>query len=175
MRTWTWMLLLFLLFQLFPTERVVACDGRVPGDWEVTVWELSKHLERPPEGHVFVEVNPGVGLRRYFSRANCWEIFADANYISKNSTGGTAALVGVGAQRPFASIGEKTELLVGGVAGMTRYDNRWEKKVWFFPGAYPYIGVRHRDVSVVVGYIPHISMKGEPVYETLFLYAGIKF
>lgn len=163
---------LSFLFATFATG--AAAEGRSSGDFELTVWGLSKHLENPPSSRSFVEVNPGIGMREYITKRGCWEIFADANYISKNSTGGTAILAGVGGQCPVASAG-RTEFLVGGVVGMARYENMWQGETSIIPGAYPFIGVRRKDITLTVGYIPHTQSGEKIAYETLFAYASIKF
>ena len=154
---------------------IATADERLSGNWEVTVWQLSKHLESSPEGRFFNEVNPGVGIRKYFATTKSGvEVFADANYISKNSTGGKTILAGVGGQHPVLSKGH-TDLLIGGVAGVMQYENSWEQKKYVSPGAYPFVGLRYKDVTVTMGYIPHVSIKNKSTYEALFVYASVKF
>lgn len=162
----------YALLLLLLVAGVATAEERLPEDWELTIWQLSRHLDDAPEGRSFVEVNPGIGIRKYISKKECWEIFGDANYIVKNSTGGKATLIGLGGQCSVLSTGY-TELLLGGVAGVTRYENAWEQKTYVTPGAYPFVGVRHKDLTLTMGYIP--SIKSKSVYETLFVYANIRF
>src|SRR3989344_2613990 len=161
------------LFNLLAVE-IATAEERLLGDWEITIWQLSKHLESPPEGRFFNEVNPGIGVRKYLAKKDGVEVFADANYISKNSTGGKAILAGIGGQYPVLSKGH-TDLLIGGVAGVMQYENSWEQKMYVAPGAYPFVAPRYKDVTVTVGYVPHVSIKNKSAYEALFMYVGVRF
>lgn len=156
------------------TAPVSMAATRHTGDLEMNVWGASYHLNAPPAGHVFNETNPGIGLRAYIATAREVEFFADADYIRKNSTTGTATLAGIGMQKVATKIG-RSDILVGVVGGVMRYGNAWEGKTYLAPAAYPFVGVRHRDITLNVGYIPRVSFHGMGTYAAVFGYASIRF
>ena len=173
MKTSSVVVALVALFLSVFVEISTAAE-RSTGDAEVVVWGMSHHLSAPPEGRTFNETNPGIGFRKYFASRNNIEVFADAHYVSKNSTSGEAVMVGIGGQYPFASMG-RVDVLVGGVAGISRYENTWERKVYVAPGAYPFLGLRWKYITLTVGYVPNVSVDGMATYSTLFAYASMRF
>lgn len=167
-------LLMVVIAVVFQTVVMAGTAVAEEKNWELVMWQGSKHFDAPPEGRSFNELNPGIGLRKYLTGAKGVEIFVDANYISKNSTGGEAVLAGIGGQCPIVSMGH-ADLLVGAAIGVMQYKNAWEHETYVTPGAYPFVGVRYKDVTLTVGYIPEVSTKNTSTYEAVFAYAGIRF
>ncbi len=153
---------------------VLACGGSKEGKWEIDVWGLSHHLESPPRGRTWNQVNPGVGLRRYFPTRSCLEVFGEADWMARNSTGGSLTQVGVGIQYPIFSIG-RANLLVGGVAGGFVYQNKWEHQTYVDPGAYPFVAVKYERTTITMGYIPHVAFRGRHTYGAIFYHVGFRF
>ncbi|MHB8652231.1 MAG: hypothetical protein ACYC8S_03825 [Minisyncoccota bacterium] len=165
-----------IVFQFFIVVTVYA-DGRNPGDMELNIWGVSYHPKSAPARHTFNQVNPGIGLRRYFKNIRGVEVFGDVEFMNKNSTGGHLFQVGVGGQYPVLSLGH-TDVLVGVAAGILSYENKWMGETYVVPGAYPFVGVRHKNVALTVGYVPPVSAGkggGYSAYAAYFAYASVRF
>lgn len=162
-----------LLQFVFPVT-IASAGERTAKDWELNVWGLSHHLESAPQGRAFNEVNPGIGIRKYFDKMSGFEVFVDANFVSKNSTSGQTALAGIGGQYPVFST-QQADILLGAVVGAVSYENTWDRQTYVTPGAYPFVGARYKDVALTVGYIPGIKVNGKATYEAIFGYASIRF
>ena len=166
-----------LLISILFSPSAIA-DERNPGDIEVNVWGLSKHIESPPKGHKWNEINSGIGLRRYFQspiEVKSLETFITADSVIHNSTGGRLISGGVGAQYPVTSIGD-AKILVGGAAGIFSYENRFTRKTHTGLGGYPFLALRYSDVitmTMTVGYIPKIRMNGLETYPAVFLFISV--
>lgn len=153
---------------------VVAAE-RQPGHIEMNVWGVSKHLETAPYGEKWNETNPGVGMRAFFknpTRVKGLETFVTVDYVDRNSTGGHIIGAGIGAQYPIVStLG--ADLLVGGVAGITRYRNRWEKITYTNPSGFPFLAIRLPFATTTFGYVPKIRFNDQQTYTTVFMFLSI--
>jgi hypothetical protein len=167
-----------LLFLVAVAVPAYAADEpeRNPGDVELNIWGLSKHLQGAPKGRQWNEFNPGVGARVYFhnpTNIDGLETFVEADYMARNSTGGQFIMAGVGVQYPVGSI-SGVKFFVGASGGVSRYNNEWEGRTLTSLAGYPFIAARSRDVTVTLGYIPKVQISGMSSYSTLFMFLGMK-
>jgi hypothetical protein len=149
---------------------------RNPGDVELNIWGLSKHLESPPQGRQWNEFNPGIGVRMYFQspiKMDGLETFFTADYMLRNSTGGRLITAGVGAQYHMASVGE-TKLFVGIAGGVSNYQNKWEERNYTSLAGYPFVAVRYHDITVTGGYILKAQIADMKSYPTLFFFLSTR-
>ena len=125
---------------------------------ELTLWGLSHHTQAPPQGRAWNEINPGLGMRLYLEPHDGIEPFMQADYIVRNSKNGSLVLVGGGAQYSFLHM-RHMSVVAGVVAGIARYENAWTDEVLYFPGGYPFVGVRRHATTASLGYIPEFRDK----------------
>ncbi len=143
-------------------------------NWEVLLWGGSYHLEDAPQDKKFNESNPGLGLRYYLGEKYGFEVYLEGDYIVRNSTGGSLVQAGIGAHYPFR-ITADISILVGGAVGVARYENVWNNKTYVFPGGYPYVGVRYREFTFTVGYVPDIDQGNARAYQTFLTTLNYRF
>lgn len=163
-----------VLLLIYATNSNAEDHQRKNGDMELNLWGASYHLEKAPVFRTWNERNPGIGLRRYFGKISSAEMFLTADYIDKNSTGGSYMQAGVGIQFPVYRIRE-VSLLVGAVAGVGRYENSWQHQNHIFLGAYPFVAIRKNDITLSIGYIPKVRVGAVETFPSIFGNASLKF
>jgi len=152
----------------------IAIPAHATSDSEVILWGGSHHFQEAPNGRTWNECNPGIGFRVYFKPHSGVEPFVEADYIVKNSTGGSLALLGGGAQSTLARTGTLS-VVAGFVAGFGRYENVWTKEHIMFPGGYPFVGLRQENTTVSLGYIPGVRSRGFPSGDVAVVTFGFRF
>lgn len=155
------------------TSGALPAQETTKGDIAINVWGKSLHLGNPPPGRSFTETNLGIGLRYNISEMGTGgQFYTDAN-VFRNSTGGLAVSWGAGYEHPLFAIG-RSDVLCGITAGVLQYQNKWWDTVSVMFAGYPYLGLRRKNATLTIGYLPATWVKGEKAPPVLFTYVSIR-